>query len=249
MSDPPANTTSSSLRLPEFWTDRPKAWFNHLEAECDIRNPPITKMATKYHLACTGLPASVRAQVSEIMDDPPADAYTLLKQALITLYVKTPLEDGYQFLELAKLGDQLPSAHYRAMWKLWNKDGLAVFKAAYLTTLPLELLTMLTDDESPTKKLAERADKIVKNNRASAKTDSKVNAIAGPAKVNAIAGPAEVNAVNNKFNKDKNKVKDNTGVCYAHRKYGKEAYSCRGAPCPMVGITTPKPVGKDAAGR
>jgi hypothetical protein len=60
---------------------------------------------------------------------------------------------------------------------------------------------------------------------------------------------SKYNAASNKFNKDKNNVKDNTGVCYAHRKYRKEAYSCRGAPCPMVGITTPKPVGKDAAGR
>ena len=57
------------------------------------------------------------------------------------------------------------------------------------------------------------------------------------------------NKFNKNINKDKNNAKDTTGFCFPHRKYGKEAYSCRGAPCPMAGITAPKPVGKDAAGR
>jgi hypothetical protein len=254
-----AHTTYPSLRLPEFWADRPQAWFNHLEAECELRNPPITRAATKFHLASTALPASIRTQVSQILDKPPADSYTALKAALLALYVKTPLEDAYQLLQLGELGDQLPTTQYRNMVALWNDDGQAVFKAIFLRSLPQNLQDAIADDDNDTGSLAERADKIIKNRRAAA-----VNAATG---INAVAGTnctpeqLEINAMtsaiklkyatgkNINHKPDYNKEKDTTGMCFAHRKYGKDAYSCRGAPCPMAGLTATKPAGKASAGR
>jgi hypothetical protein len=230
------------MSIPEFWTDRPRAWFKHLEAECDIRIPPIVKMDSKFHLASKALPLSVRAQVSELLDDPPADPYTPLKEALLELYCKTPLDDAYDLLDVTELGDQLPTAHYRAMWKLWNKDGLAVFKALYLRSLPKDLRTALADDDQDMPALAKRADKIVKNNRACSKAEGRAAAISS------LEPAAATSAIEIK---KKNFSKDASGVCYAHRKYGKEAFSCRGPPCPMVGMTVPKPApaGKENAGR
>jgi hypothetical protein len=249
----------SSLRLPDFWSDRPRAWFNHLEAECDLRNPPITAAATKYHLASTALPASIRSQVAQILDNPPADSYVALKAALIALFVQTPLEDAFQLLKLPELGDQLATAQYRVVEKLWNQDGAAVKKALFLRSLPQTLQDALADDDKPLAELAERADKIIKNRRATALNgEPMINSLSGAScdaellELNAIRqkyGSAKYPASSNSAKNFKPKEKDNTGFCFAHRKYGKEAYSCRGAPCPMVGILAPRPAGKDQADR
>jgi hypothetical protein len=242
---PDPSTVYSSLRLPEFWSDKPKAWFHHLESECELRNPPITKSTVKYHLACTALPASIRAQIHEILDDPAPDPYEPLKAALLALFTKTPLEEGYEFLELPELGDQLATTQYRRMWKLWNKDGLAVFRAAFLTTLPMELRSLLVDGNKSTKELAELADEIIKNKRAGAKADSRSAATASASTVSAVS---EINAFQKK-KESSERSKD--GLCFVHRKYGKEAYSCRGH-CSMANLIAKKPdttAGKDSAGR
>jgi RNase P protein component len=253
----PANPTLdryASLRLPELWTDGAQAWFIHLAAECDLRNPPSTKASTKYHLVSTALPAAVRSQVSVILDKPPEDGFNALKEALLALFTKTPLEEAFDLLDLGDIGDQLASTHNQHMRKLWNNDGEAVYKALFLRSLPQFLQDSLADSEEGADELAKKADKIIKNRRANKAAAPSINVMseykpcaAEQREHNAIR--SKYNDASSKFNKDKNSVKDNAGLCYAHRKFGKEAYSCKGAPCPMVGITAPKPVGKDDTGR
>jgi hypothetical protein len=189
--------------------------------------------------------------VSHILDKPPADSYNALKNALLALYVKTPLEDAYELLNIGDLGNQLASTHYRNLRKLWNDNGEAVFKAIFLRSLPQNLQDALADDDKDVASLSERADKIIKNRRAN-QAAATIHAIsAAPCG----AELAEINAIRQKYaNKEKpaakNHVpKDNTGFCFAHRKFGKDAYSCRGPPCPMAGILATKPAGKDNAGR
>jgi hypothetical protein len=244
----------ASLRLPEFWTDRAQAWFNHLEAECELRNPPITKDSTKYHLVSTALPAAVRSQVSVILDKPPEDGVNALKEALLALFTKTPLEEAFDLLDLGDIGDQLATTHNQHMRNLWNGNGEAVYKAIFLRSLPQFLQDALADSEEGADELAKKADKIIKNRRANKVTAPSINIMseympcaAEQKEHNAIR--SKYNDASSKFNKEKNSVKDNAGLCYAHRKFGKEAYSCKGAPCPMVGSTIPRPMGKEAAGR
>jgi hypothetical protein len=162
-------------------------------------------------------------------------------------------------LKLPELGDQLATAQFRIVQKLWNQDGAAVKKAIFLRSLPQNLQDALADDDKPLEELAERADKILKNRRATALNgDPLVNSVvvvSGMASCDAEL--AELNAIRQKYgsakysglSKDKPKEKDSTGLCFAHRRYGKEAYSCRGPPCPLTGVTAPKPAGKDQAGR
>jgi hypothetical protein len=239
----------TSLRLPDFWADRAQAWFNHLEAECELRNPPITKSETKYHLATTALPASIRSQVKQILAKPPADCYTALKSALLALFVKTPLEEAFDLLKVGELalGDQLATTLYNDMRALWNGNGEEVFKALFLRALPQNLQDALAAEDLTADKLAARADKIIKNRRANTSTPSAINAVSVNAAAPCAAQQKEINAINAKYaNKEKTaktvyKEKDGSGICRNHLRYGKSAFSCRGPPCQMEGIIAVRP--------
>jgi hypothetical protein len=243
--------TYSSLRLPAFWTDRPQAWFNNLEAKCDIRTPPITLASSKYLLASQALPLSVRTKVANILDSV-SPTYPALKTALLALYVPTKSDDAVTFLKITDIGDELPSGHYQPMHNLWHGDGEGVFRASYLRSLPQSLQDSLAGNDEDTEALSKKADIIVKNRRANA-----AHGISALSSVEPCAAEqAEINAICSKYaNKDGPTVsapargRDNTGICFAHRKYGKDAHSCRGAPCPFAGMTAPKPAGNSTAGR
>jgi hypothetical protein len=222
-----------------------------LEAECELRNPPITKSETKYHLATTALPASIRSQVKQILDKPPADSYTALKTALLALFVKTPLEEAFDLLKVGELalGDQLATTLYHDMRALWNGNGEEVFKALFLRALPQNLQDALAAEDLSADKLAARADKIIKNRRANSSIPAinAIDAVSAPTHAPCAAQQREINAINAKYaSKEKNgkptfKEKDGSGICRNHLRYGKSAFSCRGPPCPMEGIIAVRP--------
>jgi hypothetical protein len=181
--------------------------------------------------------------------------YAALKNALLALFVKTLLEDAYELLQMGELGDQLATSQYNNMRALWNNNGEEVFKAIFLRSLPQTLQDSLAVEDLDADKLAERADKIIKNRRASAATVPLINAVsmAMPAAPCA-AQLKELNAINRKYaakteTKPAYKEKDGSGICRNHLRYGKGAYTCRGPPCPMEGITAPRTAAATSANK
>jgi hypothetical protein len=92
------------------------------------------------------------------------------------------------------------------------------------------------DNELTPKELGDKADRILARQVA-----RKENVV-----VNAIE-TTEVNAMRAKRDFKKTDTFEG-GICFVHRKFGKDAYTCRGAPCTMIGQTKPRPAGNDKAG-
>jgi hypothetical protein len=102
-----------------------------------------------------------------------------------------------------------------------------------------ELRNQLTGSKTATlASLAEKADEILEQNSAF-KT-----AAATPLAMPSVAALNQGGKPKTAFKKKDytyQPIVDETGLCYMHRKWGDKAYHCRGAPCAMVGQTTPKP--------
>jgi hypothetical protein len=162
-----------------------------------------------------------------------------MRTKLVATYQKSDLDKSYELLAIKGIGSKRPSEAIAEVEELWNEKALKL--AIILRMLPPEIAAGLDDDESSTPaELGAKADRI----------QARQNARKEHAAAN-VVNSVDLNEVNAIKAKRDNKHTDTFegGICFVHRKYGKDAYSCRGTPCSMEALVKPRPAGKDKAGQ
>jgi hypothetical protein len=230
---------AEAIKVSEFWTHNPRGWFLQLEAQFLVRTTPVPAI-NKFCYVIAGLPSNILEQCSDLTSVVPTDtSFDQIKLFLITKYEKSDLENSYDLLRYMSRGELTPSeslAKVNRMWKDTQK------KAFWLRSLEPELRNAITGDNTSTlSELAAKADAILLSNKAYG-TDNAVVAVAavGAAPVVAAVVPTKPKPAQRRKDYSNEPIVDHTGMCFLHRKWGAKAHSCHGAPCSMIGQTTPK---------
>jgi hypothetical protein len=224
-----------AIKVSDFWTHNPMGWFIQLEAQFGIRTTKVPEL-TKFFHVIAGLPSNILEETSDITAVAPDDgSYEKLKALLLKTYEKSNLDKSYQLLNYMSRGELTPSQSLAKVNRMWKAEELK--KALWLRSLEPELRNQLTGSKTATLvSLAEKADEILEQNLAF-KTATPAAAVVASINQGGKSKPAY-----KKKDYANEPVVDSTGLCYMHRKWGAKAFHCRGAPCTMVGQTTPKPV-------
>jgi hypothetical protein len=234
--DEEAAVNAISHRCPEFYRTDPQTWFGMLDANFAMRSPAITNSLTKFYFALQGLPPSVVIHIKPIIKDPKGDAYERMRIKLTKVFEKLALDQAYELLAITEIGSKRPSEAIAYVEELWDSD--AVKLAIILRMLPPEVAAGLDDDQGSTPEaLGEKADRI--QARQAARKAAIGNGISSVA--------TEINAIKKKEYVKKPDTFEG-GLCFVHRKFGKDAYTCRGKPCTMEGQLRAKPAGNDKVG-
>ena len=208
-----------SLKLPEFWTDKPEVWFARVEAQFGTKN--ITVDQTKFDYVVSSLDNATAGEVEPILKTPPAaDKYDALKAALLAAFGKTQAQKDSELLAIMGLGDMKPTALLRRLQSL-NSDPATLFRAHFLALLPSEVRSILAGREiTELADLAKAADRVMEARG----LDSHV------APVTAQAAHAISNARrprNRQGGGDIEENREGNHVCFYHVRYGKEARRCQ----------------------
>ena len=112
---------AATVKLPDFWQHNPRPWFQHEEAQFQLRG--ITQDVTKYFHVVAALDSGTTARVMMLLEAPLAtDKYAALKAFLLQLYELSELEKADRLLSFNGLGDGKPSD---LMEKMLSVLGLA----------------------------------------------------------------------------------------------------------------------------
>ena len=93
-----------SVKLSDFWSEDPEAWFDRADNQFRIRG--IKEDATKFSHAVQALSYSQHKEVKALIRNPPTGtSYPELKSALIAAFGRTQLDKDTELLNLKTLGD------------------------------------------------------------------------------------------------------------------------------------------------
>ncbi|KFD64488.1 hypothetical protein M514_10814, partial [Trichuris suis] len=151
-----------TAKLPPFWPDRPALWFAQVEAQFTLAG--ITQDATKFAYVVSQLESRYAAEVEDIIvNPPPTDAYTRLRNELIRR-VSVSEEQRVRQLLTEVLGERKPSQFLRHLRSLAGPTVVqdSLLRTLWLQHLPLQMQAILqTQADSDLDKIAELADKIL----------------------------------------------------------------------------------------
>lgn len=122
-----ANIYAATVKLPDFWQHNPRAWFQHIEAQFQLRG--ITQDITKYF--------HVVARALVLLEAPPVTGtYGTLKTFLLRLVELSELEKADRLLSLNGLGDGKPSELMERMLAvLGSADPALLFTHIFMRQL------------------------------------------------------------------------------------------------------------------
>ena len=99
---------SVSLKLPQFWADGAKIWFQQAESQFAIRT--ITAQRTKYLHIIAALPGEIAVKLQDFFENVPEEnQYTVLKSRLLKKFSYTDLEKAEMVRSMPGLGNRNPS--------------------------------------------------------------------------------------------------------------------------------------------
>lgn len=219
-----ASIYAATIKLPDFWQLNPRPWFQHIEAQFELRG--ISQDVTKYFHVVAALDAPTTARAMGLLEAPPAAGkYDALKAFLLRLYELSELEKADRLLSLNGLGDGKPSELMERMLSvLGSADPAFLFTHLFLRQLPAPVRTALASSPLSSTKdyrgLAAEADRIFLANR-----QQFVHALL-PAQTPLL--PLE-DAVSTAAAVATRRQRD-SGFCYYHARFGAKAWQCR-QPC------------------
>ena len=231
-----ANVYAATVKLPDFWQHNPRPWFQHIEAQFQLRG--INRDVTKYFHVVAALDASTTARAMMLLEAPPAAGkYEALKTFLLKLFELSELEKADRLLSLNGLGDSRPSEMMEKMLAvLGSADPSFLFTHIFLRQLPVPVRTALASSPLAASKdyrtLAAEADRVFLANR-----QQFVHALLPhqgtppPPMEDYTDTAAAVTA----------RRQPDDGLCYYHARFGAKAKQCR-KPCSF------KPQGNARAG-
>ena len=219
---------AASLKLPEFWTDKPEVWFARVESQFGTKGITVDK--TKFDYVVSSLDNTTAGEVEAILTAPPDNnKYDALKTALLAAFGKTQAQKDSELLSITGLGDMKPSALLRRLQSL-NNDPATLFRAHFLALLPAEARSVLAGREIPDiSDLAKAADRIMEARG----FDSHVTPVAVQAfrsrssqfqnnrRMPNHQGGGDVEHGSSSGNKE------SAHICFYHIRYGKEARRCQ----------------------
>ena len=219
---------AASLKLPEFWTDKPEVWFARVESQFGTKQITVDK--TKFDYVVSSLDNTTAGEVEAILTAPPNDnKYDALKAALLAAFGKTQAQKDSELLSITGLGDMKPTALLRRLQSL-NSDPTTLFRAHFLALLPSEVRSVLAGREiADISDLAKAADRVMEARG----FDSHVTPVAVQAfrarssqlpnnrQPPTRQGGGDVEHGSTSGNKE------SAHVCFYHIRYGKEARRCQ----------------------
>lgn len=147
--DPPvvrseAQIAALTVKLPQFWTNCPEAWFLHAEMQFGTRG--IVSDTTKFEYVVTALPQEIIMSVLDVVQNPPLEErYIKLKKTLIERHTISESRRLDKILSDTEIGDRKPSEFYRSLVLLAGTNFSAdVLKKLWLRKLPKSLNVALT---------------------------------------------------------------------------------------------------------
>ena len=97
-----------TVKLPDFWQHDPEPWFQHIEAQFNLRG--ITGDDTRYYHVVAALDPSTTRRVMGFLREPPVNGkYEALKAQLLRLFQLSDTERAERLLSLNGLGDSKPT--------------------------------------------------------------------------------------------------------------------------------------------
>ena len=188
--------------------------------------------------------------MEHIIETASNEKYTLLKRALLKAYGKSPAKKGAELLAMTSrpggIGDRKPSNLLMKIRTLSGSNYEAMEQAMFLSQLPLPVRTALANSKAATNdELGVEADNVMEEFQLGSA------AFAAPhAAVSSVDHPIQVEAVNaRRRTQPETSRPQQAELCYVHKKYGRQAYSCRSSTCPMKHQVAPPPSGNGRAGR
>lgn len=223
---PHASIYSATIKLPDFWQHNPRSWFQHVEAQFQIRG--ISQDVTKYFHVVTALDAATTTRAMALLEAPPAvGKYDALKALLLRLFELSELEKADRLLSLNGLGDSKPSdLMERMLAVLGSADPSFLFAHIFLRQLPAPVRTALASSRLAASKdyreLAAEADKVFLANRQFVHALLPEVGASAPLP-SSEGGMGTAAAVTGRRQRD-------DGLCYYHARFGSKAKQCR-QPC------------------
>lgn len=214
---------ASTLKLPALWTDDLETWFLQAEAQFAIRK--IKGELSKFNHVLSVLSADTAAKVKGIIRNPPQEAYTALKTALLSKYEPTEYERAAAIMGISSLGDYKPSDLMdRFLNLLGNHEGGILLKYHFLRLLPDFVRSALSlSATTDLRKLAEEADRIFLAGR-----DNNMQPILSLEH----SKNAEVDRVHRRKREDHHTKP--SALCFYHSRFGAKAQKCS-SPCTWQG--------------
>lgn len=150
------------VKLPLFWSDKPKLWFAQAEAQFDISG--IKQDSTKFGYVLSMLDTQTAAEVEDAITNPPSDGkYEHLKHELISKLSISRTQQIRQLLSDEELGDRKPSAFLRHLRSLAGSEmgDDSILRELWMRRLPREVQRILiAQKDLKLDKVAEIADAI-----------------------------------------------------------------------------------------
>ncbi|XP_064463893.1 uncharacterized protein LOC135375112 [Ornithodoros turicata] len=164
--------SQAHVRFPPFWAHDPVLWFVQVDINFSFRR--ITSDTSRYEYVVESLPSSAAAEVRDILLSPPprkhthtpSDAYTALKDALITRLMTSEQRRIEQLLSCDDLGYRKPTQLLRHLqYRLGDKAATidsAVLREIFLHRLSSNVRVALAAARSlPLNGFPELADSVV----------------------------------------------------------------------------------------
>lgn len=150
-----------SVKVPEFWPNRPDVWFAQLEAQFALAK--ITEDSTKFYHVISQLGNQHTAEVLDIIISPPTTGkYDKLKSEIMKRLSASQEKKVKQLLDHEELGNRKPSQFLRHLQGLAGPTVPEDFvRTIWSSRLPHNIQTIVaTQTDTPLEKVADLADKI-----------------------------------------------------------------------------------------
>ncbi|XP_037877372.2 uncharacterized protein LOC119630912 [Bombyx mori] len=135
---------SLSTRIPEFWTEQPRAWYIRIES---ILAPQKLGDEVKFDIVVSKLPKEVIIQLTDFLAKPPdTGKFLALKTKLLSTFEESKSRQIERLIGEMELGDQKPSQLLHRMRELARDkvpdDTLRVLWQGHLPTTLRAILTV-----------------------------------------------------------------------------------------------------------
>jgi hypothetical protein len=157
-----AQQPSRDIKLPTFWTTRPRAWFTYIESRFRLRG--IADEQIQFDHVLSALPEDMVGQILDLVEAAPeATPYTFLKARILETHQLSDYENFDMLVKMEPLGNHKPSQLLAAMMEFCpaGMEKTLPFHYYFTQRLPAALRTQWGEvDHGDPRALATRADRL-----------------------------------------------------------------------------------------
>lgn len=234
-------STTTSQKLPPFWSEQPKLWFIQIESIFQISR--VTRDEIKYSHVVANLDPAYLKFVADILVSPPeTEKYSTIKDRLINSFSISEEAKLKQLFSGLIIGDQKPTHFLQTMKALAAGNDVSdnVLKTLFLEQLPENIRSILATSNLNLNDLAAQADKIIEIARPQISSLSFPNTVISEltAKIEALdkkfdaanRGRSNFRKYDEKKRRNRSNSKAHSDWCWYHKRFDTNATKCV-APC------------------